>query len=148
VIYLNKKNFIILSAVLLAFLTVTVITTITISSILKQRKMVPGTQSQSTESISKTGHIPSPENYDENNKALSSEGATDDIITETQPTAIYILKRHNDILGIFSPETGEIIRTLDVQFQSLPEFDREILERGIEIYSEEDLLMAIEDYIS
>lgn len=145
---MNKHNFIVLSAVLLAFLSVTIITTITLNSILRQRKLAPQTQTQYTESIGKTAHIPSPQNYDEYNKTLSSDGTADDTAAETKPIAIYILKKHNDILGIFTPDTGELIRTLDVTFQSLPKFDREILEHGIEIYSEEDLLMAIEDYIS
>ena len=149
-IYLTKQRFVILSAVVLAFALVSMLTAFYLNSFLKDRIVTPKAQNQSDiESTDKTAHIPSPENVlaNESDKSLAGQDSANGSNT-SKPVAIYILKQYKDILGVFTPSTGKLIKTLDVSFISLPEFDREMLGRGIEIYSEDDLQMAIEDYVS
>lgn len=62
---------------------------------------------------------------------------------------IYIVKEYNDALGIFKPNYETPTRVIDtIIVSTLNEYDQLLLENGIEVHSEEELLSLIEDYDS
>ena len=60
----------------------------------------------------------------------------------------YTLKTNNGKLGVFSYNTDTLIAEYDVCISSLPEADIELLGKGLDIRSDDDLRAAIEDYTS
>ncbi len=63
--------------------------------------------------------------------------------------ALYIMKIHNDEIGVFKPDSDNPLYTLEnVHIKSLPQYDQSLLNTGIVIYSEKELQSLIEDYDS
>lgn len=70
-------------------------------------------------------------------------------ITATRTAPTYILKEHNGILAVFKPNSTTPIRELpDIALNTLPEYDRKLLNTGIKVYSDKELQRLIEDYDS
>ncbi len=64
----------------------------------------------------------------------------------TQPAEeIFILREYDGIIGVFDA-SGVLTDIIDVQVNSLPEADREMLETGIYAFSKSELNSLIEDY--
>ncbi len=62
---------------------------------------------------------------------------------------LYIVKLHGDHLAVFSPDNLDTpIKTTEVHASSLRRFDREQLKHGIEVDSNEALLLLLEDFSS
>ncbi len=59
----------------------------------------------------------------------------------------FVLREANGMIGIYAA-TGELISTLDISINSLPEGEREALAHGIEAKNLKELLQLIEDYRS
>ena len=62
---------------------------------------------------------------------------------------MYVMKTHNNAVGVFRPTEDTPLYTLkDVHVKSLPEYDQNLLNTGIKVYSERELQALIEDYDS
>ena len=61
---------------------------------------------------------------------------------------IYILGEHEGKLAVLSPDKTIIYRIFDVYINTLPVYDRELLNNGIKVKSEEELNSLVEDYNS
>ncbi len=67
-------------------------------------------------------------------------------ITETPPV-YYIVKQHNDRIAVFINGKDEPLQILDSPFvRDLPEYDQQILSKGIIVNNNEELLRVLEDY--
>lgn len=67
-------------------------------------------------------------------------------ITETPPV-YYIVKQHNDRIAVFINGNDEPLQILDSPFvRDLPEYDQQILSKGIIVNNNEELLRVLEDY--
>ena len=67
-------------------------------------------------------------------------------ITETPPV-FYIVKQHNDRIAVFVNGNNEPLQILDSPFvRDLPEYDRQMLSKGIIVETNEELLKILEDY--
>ena len=60
----------------------------------------------------------------------------------------YYLREHNGKLAVFAPDSDVPELVFDVYLSTLPAYDRGQLQMGIPIYSYEELVQRIEDYIS
>ncbi len=58
---------------------------------------------------------------------------------------LYTVKTYGDIIGVFRYGEDIPFRLLPVSTSSLPDQDIEILQKGISLYSDEDLFSIIED---
>ncbi len=82
----------------------------------------------------------SPSNTDE-------QPSSQNYSTTSEP--MYILKEHQGIAAVFTPNSPEPKRKLkDIVIESLPEYDKSLLKTGIKVYSEKELQRLIEDYDS
>ena len=62
---------------------------------------------------------------------------------------LYIITTHEGQIGVFKyKETTPYLTLDDVMIDSLSEYDQKLLESGIQVYSEQELLSLIEDYDS
>ena len=69
--------------------------------------------------------------------------------TESDREVLYILKTYNDKIGIFYEDETEPFSVLSgVMLKSLSEYDQNLLNTGIKVYSDEELRRLIEDYDS
>ena len=71
-----------------------------------------------------------------------------DTVKAETPSPLYTVKTYGDIIGIFHYGEDIPFRLLSVSTQSLPSQDIESLNKGISIYSDEDLFNIIEDFDS
>ncbi len=60
----------------------------------------------------------------------------------------YYLREHDGKLAVFAPDSAAPELVFDVYLSTLPSYDRGQLQMGIPIYSYEELVQRIEDYIS
>jgi len=74
---------------------------------------------------------------------VESESTTTEDTTST--TVYYLAKAYQSKIGIFD-QNGTLIQVLDVYTKTLPQADRDLLEEGIELYSQKELNSLIEDY--
>ena len=58
---------------------------------------------------------------------------------------MYNIRAYEGKIGIFSEE-GKLLKILEVYIKTLPEADREMLEKGFYVIGEDDLHAIIEDY--
>lgn len=56
--------------------------------------------------------------------------------------------KHEKKIGVYAKGTDELLKVLDVYVATLPQFDQELLENGIDVSSERELVSLIEDYTS
>lgn len=63
-------------------------------------------------------------------------------------TPQYYLRDHDGKLAVFAPDSALPELVFDVYLSTLPAYDRGQLQVGIPIYSYEELVQRIEDYIS
>ncbi|MBQ7379936.1 MAG: hypothetical protein IJW70_09720 [Clostridia bacterium] len=63
----------------------------------------------------------------------------------TAPTALFTVRKVDGRIGIYDAN-GVLLRTLNVSVATLPRADRELLEVGIVLCSQEELDALIEDY--
>lgn len=61
---------------------------------------------------------------------------------------LFLLKEHEGRIALFPKDSTEPEMVFEKQMKHLPEYDRILLEKGIPIASEEELVARIEDYIS
>jgi len=61
---------------------------------------------------------------------------------------ILILGEHNGKLAVLSPDGQTVYETFDVYINTLPDYDRNLLQTGIEIKTAEQLYSLLEDYNS
>ena len=81
--------------------------------------------------------------------AIYSKGYTDKRNASSEEIShIYTVKEYNGRIGIFSADSNELLRILDVYLSTLPSEDVEKLAVGIKIRSESELQQIIEDYSS
>lgn len=67
-------------------------------------------------------------------------------ITETPPVH-YIVKQYNNRIAIFVSGNNEPLEILDSPFvRDLPEYDQQLLLKGIIVKTNEELLKVLEDY--
>ena len=59
---------------------------------------------------------------------------------------LYVVAEHNGRIGIFDPSRTTLFELLDVYVDYLPDIDRQYLENGINIYTNDELLSVIADY--
>lgn len=89
---------------------------------------------------------------------LSFWGIADEKPTSEDPSEVvaktfaaektrYLMREHEGNVAVFN-EDGSLYRVFDVSVSLLPEYDRLLLENGIEIEGEEELRARIEDYTS
>lgn len=71
----------------------------------------------------------------------------DDSVTlaDTSETG-YIMRETDGFIGLYEGDSEIPYQMLDVLVDELPESDRELLRRGIEVKSKEELNALIEDY--
>lgn len=81
----------------------------------------------------------------------NSEKKSPDKSTEQSTAAYetgYILGQHEGKLAIYKANSSTPIEIFDIYISSLPEHDKEELEKGIHASSEEEFQILIEDYTS
>ena len=86
-----------------------------------------------------------------NNRDISDtmSGQNTSTYTESDREVLYILKTYNDKIGIFYEDETEPFSVLSgVMLKSLSEYDQNLLNTGIKVYSDEELRRLIEDYDS
>ena len=74
----------------------------------------------------------------------------DELDEENIPAAAekkYIIKENGEKIGIFS-SSGKLLYEIDVYVRTLPQSDRELLRRGIELGSIKEIYSLIQDYCS
>jgi len=72
--------------------------------------------------------------------------ATRENVTESLSSPLYTLKIYEGRLAVYRFEESAPIEVTDVYADSLPPYDKAALEKGIAIYSDEQLRKALEDY--
>lgn len=65
-----------------------------------------------------------------------------------EDSPMYILCEYNGQIGIYDSQKGGLVEVLDQYIYALPETDRQLLKKGIPVYSFNELLSLIEDYTS
>lgn len=61
---------------------------------------------------------------------------------------VYKLKSYNGNIAVFNSDSSDPIRITSVSIEELPPADQELLKKGIEVFSEEELITILEDYCS
>ena len=61
---------------------------------------------------------------------------------------VYKVKNYNGNVAVFSSESYDPISVTSVAVEELPPVDQELLKKGIEVSSEEELITLLEDYCS
>ena len=67
--------------------------------------------------------------------------------TDTEISEVYILKETDGILGVYN-DNNELLYQYELDVNSLPETDIEILKKGLVLNGINELRSAIEDYTS
>lgn len=62
-----------------------------------------------------------------------------------EPEPLYVIREHNGKIALFCYGSSRPFRYLDFNISLLPDYDREQLKEGIEIYDEEELQTYIQD---
>lgn len=78
-----------------------------------------------------------------------AEGRPSSPTVDKEETAFFeglIVRAENGHVGVYS-QSGELLRVLDIDISALPEKDRALLEKGIEVGSWRELLALIQDYV-
>ena len=106
-----------------------------------------------TESSRETEKMPSSTSVYSSSKPFSSQGSASAAASlpstvSAGKQAVYLVKTYNGKIGIFRAETDKPFRVLDVNVNSLPKADQELLRSGISVQSSEELQTIIEDYVS
>jgi hypothetical protein len=60
--------------------------------------------------------------------------------------ARFLVTRYNDKIAVY--ENGELMRIVEVEFDSLRKEDRDLLQEGIPAHTQEELAQVLEDFIS
>lgn len=74
----------------------------------------------------------------------SSEETVRTVITDR---VRYIMREYNGKLAVFNDD-GTVYKVYEINVELLPEYDRKILKKGIQITGEEELRARVEDYTS
>lgn len=79
----------------------------------------------------------------------ATEVTSSQSISQESREVLYVMKTIGGKIGVFKPDSAEPLYTLgDVHLKSLPQYDQQLLNTGIKIYSEKELKSLIEDYDS
>ena len=72
------------------------------------------------------------------------------IVIDEPPISYYIVRENDGRIGIFHRENGEthFMYNINTPITLLPEADRELLNQGVVLYTEEELTKFIEDFSS
>ncbi len=62
-----------------------------------------------------------------------------------EPEPLYVVREHNGKIAVFRYESSKPFKYLEFNISLLPDFDREQLREGIELYNEEELQTYIQD---
>lgn len=62
------------------------------------------------------------------------------------PSPMYVMKSYGEIIGIYNYGENEPIKLVNVTVRKLPKKDVDSLEKGIEIYSRDELNSLLEDF--
>lgn len=76
--------------------------------------------------------------------ATPSQSSQEAAIEETS----YLLGEYNGRVSVLSPATREPEMIFDIFVRTLPDIDQELLRKGIQVSTYEELTRLIEDYIS
>lgn len=60
----------------------------------------------------------------------------------------YKIKNYNGNIAVFNSESSSPLRITSVTVEELPPADQELLKKGIDVSSEEELITILEDYCS
>ena len=72
--------------------------------------------------------------------------ATRDNVAESLPSPMYVLKTYEGKLAVYRFEGKTPMEVTDIYVDSLPDYDKASLDKGVSIYSDEQLRRALEDY--
>ncbi len=80
-------------------------------------------------------------------ESLPSTDPTDTLppANDPLPSSLFMIAEHNGIIGVFDA-TGELLRTVNVIVEALPEADRRALEIGLPMYDWDEVLHMLERY--
>ncbi len=68
-----------------------------------------------------------------------------EVAAQDEPKPLYVIREHNGKIAVFCWGSSRPFRYLDFNISLLPDFDREQLREGIELYNEEELETYIQD---
>ncbi|MCR4926031.1 MAG: hypothetical protein K5917_07060 [Clostridiales bacterium] len=77
-----------------------------------------------------------------------SNTALNEISTTEAQSYLYLLKIYDEKIGVFRPNESSPYTIIDTNTDDLPDTDKELLSKGIALYSDSELQKAIEDYTS
>ena len=78
--------------------------------------------------------------------SLGEKTNTANLPEVSTPNPLYIVKDNDGIITIYRYDENEPYETTDIRIDSLPEYDRESLKKGIFVYSDEQLGRLMEDF--
>lgn len=134
----EHKSTIILLTYMLVMVSILVFSIITLKPAAPQYNDSPkGENNQSIKIETQIVYVPV---YSESDIIENSAGATTNVMEKN----IYIVRSYNGKVGIFKGD--KLYGVIEVYTKTLPKADRDQLEKGIVIGSEEDLRSIIEDY--
>ena len=67
---------------------------------------------------------------------------------EEKKSTVFVVSEYQGNIAIFKKGNPSPVKIVDVQLSDLPKQDKELLEKGIEVNSKEELLNILEDYCS
>lgn len=67
------------------------------------------------------------------------------VAAQDEPEPLYIVREHNGKIALFCHGSSKPFKYLEFNISLLPDFDREQLREGIELYNEEELQTYIQD---
>lgn len=78
--------------------------------------------------------------------AISANGTVSAEEQTAVPVPLYYVRVYNNSLAIYRPDESEPFEITDIHISSLREYDQKLMQSGFPLYSEQDLIMFLEDY--
>lgn len=103
------------------------------------------TIAQLRKEIDATNAIPAQATPIESSEHNPTDQTDEELATSIELDPSFVLRAHDGKIGVFTAE-GYLIRTVDVDIQTLPAADRNALESGIYVFSKKELDAKIEDF--
>lgn len=82
------------------------------------------------------------------NNNSSAEAKKQQSYLEESPNTIFVVSEYQGNIAIFEKNKPSPIKVTDVQIIDLPKQDRELLKKGIQVNTKEELSNILEDYCS
>jgi len=100
------------------------------------------------EKINKDTDINDRNNLNINNTENADSLNSNDSIDSDNPETIFILGESGGKLAVLSPDRQTVYETFNVYINTLPDYDKDLLQTGINIKTPEQLYSLLEDYNS